>query len=128
MMSCTTSAAWSHHVLSLYCNEHGLYHGAVLSGRITSVAMFRSYQLSRRWIVAACIFAGASVMNERALETREPSCVPRAARHFFIPVVHNPPGVVGHVAAQELISQKGRAPSHVTHGSIRYIAAPELPS
>jgi hypothetical protein len=65
-------------------------------------------------------------MNERALETREPSYVPRAAR--LIPVVHSPPGVVGHVAAQELISQKGRAPSHVTHGSIRYIAAPELPS
>jgi hypothetical protein len=40
MMSCTTSAAWSHHVLSLCYTEHGMYRGAVLSGRITSVVMF----------------------------------------------------------------------------------------
>jgi hypothetical protein len=31
----------------------------------------------------------ASVMRERAIETREPSCVPRAARPFFILVVHS---------------------------------------
>jgi hypothetical protein len=36
-------------------------------------------------------------MHECALKTREPSCVPRAAKPFFIPVVHNPSGTVGHV-------------------------------
>jgi hypothetical protein len=48
-------------------------------------------------------------MHERAVETREPSCVPRAAKCFFIPVVHIPPGAVGHVIAPELPSQEGRA-------------------
>jgi hypothetical protein len=51
MMSCTTSAAWSRPVLSLCCTEHGLYHGAVLSGRITSVAMFRNGQLGQHCTV-----------------------------------------------------------------------------
>jgi hypothetical protein len=45
MMSCTVSTAWSHPVLSLCCTEHGLYSGAILSGRITSVAMSRCGQL-----------------------------------------------------------------------------------
>jgi hypothetical protein len=48
MISYTMSAVWSRPVLSLCCTEHGPYHGAVLSGRITSVAMFRSGQLGRR--------------------------------------------------------------------------------
>jgi hypothetical protein len=56
--------------------------------------------------------AGASVTYECALETHEPSCVPEAAKPFFIPVVHSPPGAVGHVAASELPSQKGKALSH----------------
>jgi hypothetical protein len=43
------------------------------------------------------------------LETREPSCMPRTAKHFFIPGVHSPPGAVGHVAVPELPSQEGRA-------------------
>jgi hypothetical protein len=59
----------------------------------------------------------ASVTHERVLEAREPSYVPRAAKPFFISVVHRPPGVVGHMAALELPSQKGRARSPVTHGS-----------
>jgi hypothetical protein len=33
---------------------------------------------------------------------------PRAARPFFIRVVHRPPGVVGHMTAPELPSQEGR--------------------
>jgi hypothetical protein len=33
--------------------------------------------------------------THRALDTSEPSCVPGAARSFFIPVVHNPLGAVG---------------------------------
>jgi hypothetical protein len=80
-------------------------------------------------------------MHERALETREPSCVPKAAKPFFIPVVHNPPGVVGHVVAPELPSQEGRARSRGTHGStgaqlskearsgaMEHMAVPELTS
>jgi hypothetical protein len=43
--------------------------------------------------------------------------VPRAAKPFFIPVVHSPPGAVGHVAAPELPSQEGKAPSRGTRGS-----------
>jgi hypothetical protein len=58
-------------------------------------------------------------MHERALETHEPSCLPRAARPFFIPVVHSPPGAVGHVTAPKLPSQEGIALSHGTRGSIR---------
>jgi hypothetical protein len=56
-------------------------------------------------------------MHERALKTCEPSCVPRAAKHFFISVVHIPSGAVGHVAAPELPSQEGRAPSRRTRSS-----------
>jgi hypothetical protein len=44
MMSCTTSAAWSH-VFSPYYTEHGQRCGAVLSDHITTVAMCRSGQL-----------------------------------------------------------------------------------
>jgi hypothetical protein len=51
MMSCTVSATWSHPVLSLCCIEYGPYHGAVLSGRITSIAMYRSGQLGRHCTV-----------------------------------------------------------------------------
>jgi hypothetical protein len=36
---------------------------------------------------------------------------------FFIPVVHSPPGTMGHVAAPELPSQEGRARSRGTRGS-----------
>jgi hypothetical protein len=56
-------------------------------------------------------------MHERALETREASCVPRAANHFFISVVHSPPGAVGHVTPPQLPSQEGRAPSRETSDS-----------
>jgi hypothetical protein len=56
-------------------------------------------------------------MHEHALETREPSYVPRAAKPFFIPMVHGPPRAVGHVAALEPPSQEGRALSRGTCGS-----------
>jgi hypothetical protein len=133
MMSYTMSAAWSRSVLSLCCTEHGPYHGAVLSDRITSVSMSRSSQLGRRYTVAVCISAGASVTHERALETCEPSYVPRAAKHFFIPVVHNPLGAGGHVAASKLPSQEGRAwrppPLRKTEPeTLRHMAAPKLTS
>jgi hypothetical protein len=48
MMSCTTSAACSRPVLLFYCTEHGMYRGAILSGCITSVGIFKSGQLGRR--------------------------------------------------------------------------------
>jgi hypothetical protein len=41
-------------------------------------------------------------MREHAVETREPSCMPRAAKPFFTPVVHSLLGAMGHVAALEL--------------------------
>jgi hypothetical protein len=52
---------------------------------------------------------GASVTRNRALDTCEPSCVPGAARPFFIHVVHSPLGAVGYVAAPELSSRGGEA-------------------
>jgi hypothetical protein len=52
---------------------------------------------------------GASVTRDYALDICEPSCVPRVARHFFIPVVHNPLGAMGYVTAPELSSQGGEA-------------------
>jgi hypothetical protein len=101
MMSCTASAAWSHHVSSPYYTEHGQRCGAVLSGRITTVAMFRSGQLGLRCTVEpncsgmSTRLAGASVTRDRALDTCGPSCMPGAARPFFIPMVHSPLGGVG---------------------------------
>jgi hypothetical protein len=58
-------------------------------------------------------------MHERAMKTCEPSCVPRAVKPFFIPVIHSPSGAMGHVAAPELPSQEGRALSRGICGSIR---------
>jgi hypothetical protein len=80
-------------------------------------------------------------MHERALKTCEPSCLPRAAKPFFILVVHSHLGAVGHVAAPELPSQEGRARSRGIRGSTGahlvkearsgaegHVAAPELTS
>jgi hypothetical protein len=53
---------------------------------------------------------GASVTRDCALDTCEPSYVPGAARHFFIPVVHSPLGVMGYVAAPEPTSAGRRGP------------------
>jgi hypothetical protein len=51
MMSCPVSAAWSRPVLSLCCTEPDPSRGAVLSSRITTVAMHKSGQLGRRCTV-----------------------------------------------------------------------------
>jgi hypothetical protein len=69
------------------------------------------------YTVVACTSAYASVTHERALETHELSCLPRAAKPFFYSYGPWPVGVVGHVAAPELHSQQGRAPSRGTHGT-----------
>jgi hypothetical protein len=45
MMFCPVSATWSRPVLSLYCTEHDSFRDVVLSGHITTIAMFRSDQL-----------------------------------------------------------------------------------
>jgi hypothetical protein len=124
-MSYTVSAAWSRHVSSPYCTEHGQRLSAVLSNRITTITMFRSGQLGRYCTIepnysgmSAC-FAGASVIHQRALKICEPSCVPGVVRHFFIPVIHSPLRAVGYVVASELSSRGGRARSHGTRGSVR---------
>jgi hypothetical protein len=115
MMSCTTSAAWSRPVSSPCYTEHGQRCGAVLSGRITTVAMSRSGQLGICCTVepnCSGLFArlaGTSVTRVRALDTCEPSCVSGAARPFFISMVHSPLGAVGYVAAPELPSRGGEA-------------------
>jgi hypothetical protein len=115
MMSCTVSAAWSRPVSSPCYTEHGQHCCAVLSGRITTVTMSRNGQLGLRCTVEpncssmSARLAGTSVTRNRALDTCEPSCVPGAARPFFIPVVHSPLGAVGYVAAPELSSQRGEA-------------------
>jgi hypothetical protein len=54
---------------------------------------------------------------EQPLETCEPSCVPRTARPFFIPVVHSPLEAVWYVVAPELSIRGGRARKHGTRGS-----------
>jgi hypothetical protein len=113
MMSCLTLPVWSHLVLSLCCTEPGPTRGAILSGRITTVAMSRSGQLGLRCTVElncsglSTHLAGASVIRNHALDTCEPSYLIGAARPFFIPVVHNPLGAVGYVVAPELSSQGG---------------------
>jgi hypothetical protein len=113
MMSYTASTTWSRHVSSPCNTEHGQRCGAVLSGRITTVAMSRSGQLGLRCSVEpncsglSARLAGASVTRDRALDTCEPSCVPEAARRFFIPVVHSPLGAMGYVATPELSSWGG---------------------
>jgi hypothetical protein len=115
MMSCTVSAAWSHPITSPCYTEYGQRCGAVLLGRITTVAMSRSGQLGLHCTaepncsVMSARLAGTSVTRDRALDTCEPICVTGVVRPFFIPMVHSPLGVVGYVAASELSSRGGEA-------------------
>jgi hypothetical protein len=114
-MSYTTSAAWSRPVSSPCCIEHGQRCGAVLVGRITTVAISRIGQLGLRCTVEpncssiSAHLVDASVTRDRALDTCEPSCVLGAVRSFFIPVVYSSLGAVGYVAAPKLSSQGGEA-------------------
>jgi hypothetical protein len=136
MMSCTTSAAWIHLVLSHCCTKHSQWRGVVLSGRITlqlcpGVVSWPDVTLQHGTVASSCMvcrswwcclpshLAGASVMCEHALETRELIYVPRVAKHLFIPVVYSPSGTVGHVATPELSPRWGRVWSHRTRGSAR---------
>jgi hypothetical protein len=123
MMSCTASAAWRRHVSSPCYTEHGQCCGAVLSGRITTVTIFRSGQLGLRCTVEldcsglSTRLAAASVTRDSALDTCESSCVPGATRPFFIPVVHSPLVSMGYVAAPELSSRGGEAGAMWRHRS-----------
>jgi hypothetical protein len=114
-MSCMASTVWSRPVSSSCYTEHGQRCGTDLTGRITTIAMSRSGPLGMRCTVEpncsglSAHLVGALVTRDHALDTCEPSCVPRAARPFFIPVVHNPLGAVGYMAAPELYSRGGEA-------------------
>jgi hypothetical protein len=109
--------------------------------------MSRSGQLGLRCTVElnysglSARYASASVTHDRALDICELSCVPGAARPFFISVVHSPLGAVWYMTALELSSPGGRARSHGTHGSAgthlsrevrsgaeEHVAAPKLNS
>jgi hypothetical protein len=81
-MSCTTLAAWSRPVSSPCYTEHGQRCGAVLSGRITTIAMSKGGQLGLCCTIEsnysglfACLI-GTSVTYDHALDTCEPSYVP----------------------------------------------------
>jgi hypothetical protein len=123
MMSYMASTAWSRPVSSPCYTEHGHRCGVVLSGCITTVAISRSGQLSLYCTIEpncsdmSTRLAGTSVTCYRALDTCEHNCVPRAARPFFIPLVHNPLGAVGYVVAPNLSSQGGDAGATWHHRS-----------
>jgi hypothetical protein len=51
MMSCMTLAAWSHPISSPCYTEHDQRYGAVLSGRITTVAISMSGQLGQCYTI-----------------------------------------------------------------------------
>jgi hypothetical protein len=143
-MSCTASAALSRHVSSPCYTEHGQRCSAVLSGRITTVAMYRSGQLVRRCTVESncsglsARLAGASITHDRALDTSEPSCVSGAARSFFIPVVHILLGAWGtwqHRSSplgEARLGPRGSAGAYLGReawsGVEEHVAAPELSS
>jgi hypothetical protein len=119
MMSYTASAALSHHVSSPCYTEHGQRCGAVMSGRITTVTMSRSGQLGLRCTVElnysdlSAYLVGTSVTRSGALVTCEPSCVPGAARPFFIPAVHSSLGGRGIRGSTRALLSERRGRGHV---------------
>jgi hypothetical protein len=124
MTSCTASAALSRHVSSPCYTEHGQRCDAVMSGRITTVTMSKSGQLGLHCTVElnysdlSAYLVGASVTRSGALVTCEFSCVPGAARPFFIPAVHSPLGGRGVRGSTRALLSGRRDWGHV--------AAPEL--
>jgi hypothetical protein len=56
------------------------------------------------------------------LETLEPSCMIRTTKSFFIPVVHGPPGAVGHVASPKPPLRKAEP------GAMGHVAASKFTS
>jgi hypothetical protein len=106
--------------------------------------MSRSGQLDLRYIVKpnysglSARLACASITRDRALDTCEPSCVPEAARPFFILVVHSPLGPWGtwqHRSSpleEARPGPRGSAGAHldreVRSGAEEHVAAPKLNS
>jgi hypothetical protein len=72
--------------------------------------------------------AGALITRECAIETHEPSCVPRTAKPFFILMVHSSLRAMGHVVAPELSHRGGRVWSHEAHDSARALSCGEAGS
>jgi hypothetical protein len=75
------------------------------------------YVLQVMMTLHVCMSSSASVTCGRTMVTREPSCMPRVAKPFFIPVVHNPLGAWDTCQHRSSLPQGGRARSHGTHGS-----------
>jgi hypothetical protein len=111
MMSCTVSAVWIRPVLSLCCTEPGLLCGAVMSGRITTVAMSRSGQLGRRCTVGkhcSDIHVCRRLSNARV-------CL---KKHASLAACQGQPSCVSR-ATMPSPSQEGRARSRRTRDSTR---------
>jgi hypothetical protein len=126
MISCATSAVWSHPILSHYCTKHGQRRGVAMSGHITTVAISESGQLCRWCTIAACPHvlqtmmaqvSGISVTCGHTLETRESSRIGRPAKPFLILKVCGPQRAAGHVAASKPYRAGRRVRCRETHGS-----------
>jgi hypothetical protein len=143
-MSCMTSVAWSRPVSSPCYTEHDQHCGAILSGRITTVAMSRSGQLGLRCSVepnCSCLFArlaGTSVTHDRALDTCEPNCVPGQLGHslfLWSTARWGPLGTWQHRSSplgEARLRPRGSAGAHLSRevrsGAEEHMVAPELSS
>jgi hypothetical protein len=102
MMSCTASAAWSRHVFSPCYTEHDQRCGVILSGRITTIAIYRSGQLGLRCTVEpncsgmSARLAGALVTRDRGPRGSAGAHIGREARS----------GAEEHMTASELNSAR----------------------
>jgi hypothetical protein len=113
MISCTVSAVWIRPVLSLCCTEPGLFCGAVMSGRITTVAMSRSGQLGRRCTAGkhcSDIHVCRRLSNARVCLKKHASLAACQGQLCLAPLRKAELGAVGHVTAQELTSSSRQGP------------------
>jgi hypothetical protein len=127
--------ALSHHSCHV---TNGQRHSTVLSGHtpcqphgaaLLSCIVVALPHVLQAMMMPPVLTSCRSLGNARAcLETREPSCVARAAKPFFISVVHNPLRVVGHVTAPELSPREGRVRSREAHGSVGALPCKEVRS
>jgi hypothetical protein len=114
-----------------------------MSDRITTVPMSRSGQLDLRCTVelnCSGMFtrlATALVTRDHTLDTCEPSCMPEAARPFFILVVNSPLGPWGtwqhrsFPLGEARPGARGSAEAHIGSARSRteeHVAAPKLSS
>jgi hypothetical protein len=102
-MFCVTSVVWSCPVVLNTASD------VVLPCRVVSpLVIFKSGQLDRHCTVTVCPHVLRAMMTqvsdvlvtcEHVLETLEPSCRGRSAKHFFILEVCGPQRAVGHVTS-----------------------------